>query len=129
MESKDFKKMLDLLSKTFELRKDMESLIEKGKSEEDFDDSDEDNESENEDEDEDCVKSLMNDYHAIMKWCFGKKYDKQTKTQSLNKWKELHPNLPIPRTLLSDKINPLAHVTCLFIDVVPLYYEYKKSQE
>lgn len=70
---------------------------------------------------------LDKEYNDIVLWAFGKMKDPQTKGISIEQWKKLHPDLPIPRILNSTTEHPISNTFGMLIDVAPLYYKHKNS--
>ena len=123
MEMKDFEQMIKLLSKTLELKHKLDAEREKNESDEDDDDDDDD---ENEGEAKLC-QELSDEHQSIMRWCFGNKFESLTRVEAQEKWKKRHPDLPMPRSLLTSHLHSLVHNAALYIDVIPLYHAHKKE--
>jgi len=124
MEKVDFEKLIGLLSKMMDIKNDLKEHIESAKSESNDDDDDDDEEQSHDDK---ICQELTNEYEAIMKWCFGKKFHQMTREDSIAKWKSRHADLPLPRSLLTSSLNPMLHALALMLDVIPLYHANKKE--
>lgn len=123
MERKDFEQMIKLLSKTLELRDRIKEEVDSRAEESEDEDEDEDDD----DDDDKLCQELSDEYHSIMVWCFGKKFDQMTREKSIAKWKEKHPDLPMPRSLSTNNLNPMFHTVAVLLDAIPLYHAHKKE--
>jgi len=112
MKSKDFEKLIKMMHSIIEMKDSLEK------------------EEEEEDKDHECEieAALKNEYMDIISWAFGKDFEGDTKGGSIEKWKNLHPDLPIPRVLKSKTEHPLSNTLGMLIDVVPLYNQHKKRK-
>jgi len=85
---------------------------------------------EDEDEDEDeCpeIQSLQKDYTACMTWAFGGESAKYSSKRAKKLWKNLHPDIPVPRILKSEvELNPHMSTICLIMDIYPYYLKSKQ---
>lgn len=86
---------------------------------------------EDDEDDEECeiLESLEQDYKDFMEWAFGSARAIQTsKRKSVKIWKKLHPGLPVPRVMQTEKgLNPNMSTICLFMDAYPLYLAEKNK--
>ncbi len=109
MKSKDFEKLIEMMHFII----DMKNQLEK-----------------EEEEEKECEieAALRNEYSDIISWAFGADFEGDTKGNSIEKWKNLHPSLPIPRVLRSKSEHPTSNTLGMLIDVVPLYNQDKKRK-
>lgn len=109
MKAKDFEKMIEMMHSIIEMKNSLEK-------------------EEEEDEDQECEieATLRNEYTDIIAWAFGEDFEGDTKGRSIEKWKKLHPELPVPRILRSKSDHPLSNTLGMLIDVAPMYQQYKK---
>lgn len=81
-------------------------------------------------EEEECeiFVELKQEYADIMKWSFGiTEPTTFTPKNAIKKWKQLHPDLPIPRILQSSEVeNSAQTIVFLILDICPLYRAAKK---
>ena len=124
MKSKDMNEILEMFTKMLELKDEMQKKYNACREEDDNEDKEDD-----ESEESKLVHELGEDYEKIMIWCFGKKYKDMTALSSLIKWKEMHPDLPVPRSIRTDKLTPELHTIGLMIDVIPMYHEWKNNED
>lgn len=124
MNMKDMNETVEIISKLIELKEKLKLQYETCRKEEDEECDDCDDETEEEDE---LCEQLGKEYESIMIWCFGKKFNRMTREKTIVKWKERHPKLPVPRSLMVTKLNPIIQTVALLIDVIPLYIARQKE--
>lgn len=84
---------------------------------------------EDEDEETECpiMVSMEKDYKDFMKWAFGCEEGEEGIIKAKRRWKKLHPDLPIPRVMLTDeRLGSGMGTVCLFMDAYPLYLASQK---
>ena len=118
MEKQDLSNALDMLKKMLEMKDELGKLQQKYS----------DSKDSHNDDDQKIADDIQNDYLKFMDWCFGEDFDKLKRTESITRWSIMHPNIPVPRSLLVDLRTNDMHVTGLMIDAFPAYLEYKKSE-
>lgn len=112
----------------------IKEVLEKLKKVEDIVEKDSDCDSESDcDEASECEHflSLKKDYDAFFIWCVGEDFENVGNwKKALKKWKQLHPNLSIPRVFLTEESLPQDLVSLgLFIDAYPLYLNEEKRRK
>lgn len=67
--------------------------------------------------------SLQKDYKAIFDWAFGSDNEIiRCRNTAREVWTKRHPNLPLPRILMSEEtVNPGILTICLITDIYPFY--------
>lgn len=82
------------------------------------------------DEEEGCeiLQSLEDDYNDFLYWATGKVNTTCHKEEAKRVWKKRHPNLPIPRILMSEySMSSVMSTICLLMDAYPLYLKSKNK--
>lgn len=117
MKEKDFEKLIGMMAEII----DMKHKLQKEK------EDDDDEECPYCDESDDIEEILKKEYTEMMDWAFGKHFEGDTKERTIEIWKALHGDLPVPRILKSKCTNPLANTIGMVFDVLPMYLDYKKK--
>lgn len=77
--------------------------------------------------DREIIKGLKKDYFDFFKWALDLDEEESILHHEIaKKWKELHPNLPVPRAALLEQENAPYGQMIFIMDAYPLYLKYKE---
>jgi hypothetical protein len=134
MNTRDFEEFIEAMHTILKMKKNLMKEI----------DCDEDKESNQEPDDEPAAEpeaepdaeeysrlaqELSNELKSILLWSFGLEEMPEERREAKYLWKKLHPTLREPRILKLRLLDPATNSVCLFMDIIPLYYEAHKQKQ